>query len=64
MTEASHKVVSPRQARVQKDNHALKVQTDPKMTEAAFKKQVRSYTTINDAPQNPENVADPEVPQP
>lgn len=37
LTEASYKVVAPRQARVQKDNHARQVQTDPKLTEASYK---------------------------
>jgi len=91
LEEASYKQVSPRQARVQKDDHARKVQTEPTMTEASYKVvsknetdtskedkarriqrepkvtenhkvQHRSYTTVNDVPQDPKNVRDPEVP--
>lgn len=57
--EASYKTVSPRQARVQKDDHARSVQRQTDMTE--HKVQNRSYKTAKDGLQNPENLRDPEV---
>ena len=65
--EASYKVVSPTQIQVQKDDQARRVQTEPKvnevnMDEAAYKVQKRSYQTVQDVGQNPENPADPDVP--
>lgn len=44
-------------------NRAREIQSDPKVNESNHKVQHRSYKTINDVPQNPENLRDPEVPQ-
>ena len=46
-----------------KVNRAREIQSDPKVNESNHKVQHRSYKTINDVPQNPENLRDPEVPQ-
>lgn len=52
----AHKTVSPRQARVAADDHARKVQYDPEMTEyGGAAVQHRSYRTVQDNPQRPEN---------
>lgn len=60
--EASYKVVADRQARVQADNYAREVQGCPKVTEN-HKVQKRSYKTVKDLHNKPENVRDPKVPQ-
>lgn len=60
MREASYKVVSPKQTQVQKDDHARKVQTEPKVNERAYKTQGPSYKTFKDSPQLPDAVNDPE----
>jgi len=44
-------------------NRAREIQSDPNVNESNHKVQHRSYKTINDVPQNPENLRDPEVPQ-
>jgi len=58
--EASYKVVAPRQARVQKDDHARTVQRQTDMTEQ-HKIQTRSFKTSKDGLQNPKNIRDPKV---
>lgn len=64
-----YKTQSPRQARVQSDDQARTIQFDPKMTEVKkkvkenHKVQARSYKTVADQDNDPENVRDPEVPQ-
>jgi hypothetical protein len=63
ISEASYKVVSPNETDTAKEDKARKIQTEPKVTEAAFKTQARSARTIKDLPQNPKNVADKDVPQ-
>lgn len=62
VNEASYKVVSPTQVQVQKDDQARRVQTEPNVDESAYKVQKRSYQTVQDIGQNPENPADPDVP--
>jgi len=54
VTEASYKVVSPNQYRCSKCNHALEVQSDPKLTETAYKTQGPSLKTFDDSPQLPD----------
>jgi hypothetical protein len=61
VNEASYKVVAPTQAQVQKDDQARRVQTEPKVSEN-HKVQHRSACTVNDLPNDPKNVRDPEVP--
>lgn len=56
-----YKVVSPRQSQVQKDDQAKNVQCEPKVTEN-HKVQSRTYSTVKDVPQNPENQRDPKKP--
>lgn len=58
-----YKVVSPNATDTAKEDKAREIQRDPKVSESSnHKVQHRSHTTINDVPQNPENVRDPEVP--
>jgi hypothetical protein len=61
VTEASHKVVSPNETDTAKENKALTIQTEPKVTEN-HRVQHRSYTTIKDLPNDPNVARDPENP--
>lgn len=66
---AAYKVAPNPSCRVKSDDKDRREPGDPELTETQkkmkenHKVQVRSYTTVNDAPQKPENVRDPEVPQ-
>ena len=60
--KGQYKVAAPRQARVAKDDHARRIQNEPKVTEN-HKTQKRSYKTVQDVDNDPQNVRDPDVPQ-
>lgn len=60
--EASYKKVSPNETDTSEEDKARTIQTDPEVTEN-HKVQARSYVTVNDAPNDPNNTRDPENPQ-
>jgi hypothetical protein len=60
--EASYKVVAKNEVDVSDEDKAREIQTDPKVNEASYKVQKRSYTTVKDAPNDPKNTRDPELP--
>ena len=59
LEEASYKIVSKTQARVQKDDLARKVQTDPEVNEASYKVQGPGAKTCDDGLQLPDAINDP-----
>ena len=59
VTEASYKVVSPRQAADAKEVKARQIQTEPEVNETAYKVQGPAAKTFKDSPQFPEAVNDP-----
>lgn len=62
VNEAAYKVTSPNETDTAKENKALTIQTEPKVTEN-HKTQKRSYKTVQDIDNDPNNVRDPDVPQ-